>query len=117
MTLHLSPGLGSFFENSCSTPSLGTRKSRRKPIRLLSEGEANESVDFAFLLRLYLRMFTVVQAARTPLPRLFLAVFFFLVYVMASKFVSKLTFSPEDIAAADQLEPALESLLRSLKVQ
>ena len=30
-----------------------------------------------------------------------------------AKFVSKLTFSREDIAAADQLEPALESLLRS----
>ena len=35
---------------------------------------------------------------------------------MAAKFVSKLTFSLDDFAAADQLEPALESLLRSLKV-
>ena len=35
---------------------------------------------------------------------------------MATQFVSKLTFSPDDIAAADQLEPVLESLLRSLKV-
>ena len=34
---------------------------------------------------------------------------------MVAKFVSKLTFSPDDVAAADQLE-ALESLFRSLKV-
>ena len=37
-------------------------------------------------------------------------VFNFLVYTMAAKFVSKLTFSPEDIAAPDHLEPAVESL-------
>ena len=36
-------------------------------------------------------------------------------YIMAVKFVSKSTFAPEKVAAAHQLEPALESL-RSLKV-
>ena len=36
---------------------------------------------------------------------------------MALKFVSKSTFTPEDIAVAPELEPALESLLRSLKVR
>ena len=36
--------------------------------------------------------------------------------LMALKFVSKSTFTPEEIAAALELEPALESLLRSLKV-
>ena len=35
---------------------------------------------------------------------------------MALKFVTKATFTPEDLAAAPELEPALESLLRSLKV-
>ena len=33
-----------------------------------------------------------------------------------SKFVSKLSFSPDEIEEAEQLEPALESLLHSLKV-
>ena len=74
--------------------------------------EANESV-FAVYFTASLHMLMVVQAART-LPRLFFAVVFLnLVYTMAAKFVFKLTFSPDDIAAADQL---LESLLRSLKV-
>ena len=35
---------------------------------------------------------------------------------MALRFVSKSTFAPEEITASDQLEPALESLLRSMKV-
>ena len=35
---------------------------------------------------------------------------------MALKFVTMATFTPEDLAAAPELEPALESLLRSLKV-
>ena len=79
------------------------------------EVEANESV-FAVYFTASLRMLMVVQAART-LPRLFFAVVFVnLVYTMAAKFVSKLMFSRDDIAAADQLERALESLLRSLKV-
>ena len=43
----------------------------------------------------------------------FLHIFFF---GMALKFVTKATFTPEDLAAAPELEPALESLLRSLEV-
>ena len=35
---------------------------------------------------------------------------------MAAKFVSRLTLTAEDIADSEQLEPAFESLLRSLKV-
>ena len=35
---------------------------------------------------------------------------------MVAKFVSKLTVTSEDIADSEQLEPAFEPLLRSLKV-
>ena len=36
---------------------------------------------------------------------------------MAAKFVSKLVFSQDDLANSERLEPAFESLLRSLKVK
>ena len=41
---------------------------------------------------------------------------FSVLYNMALRFVSKSTFTPDEIAASPQLEPALESLLRSMKV-
>ena len=41
---------------------------------------------------------------------------FSVLYNLALRFVSKSTFTPEEIAASPQLEPALESLLRSMKV-
>ena len=41
---------------------------------------------------------------------------FSVLYAMTLRFVSKSTFAPEEIAASSQLEPALESLLRLMKV-
>ena len=40
----------------------------------------------------------------------------YVVVIMAAKFTTKLTFSQDDVTAAEKLEPAFESLLRSLKV-
>ena len=83
---------------------------------LLSEGEANESTFAVSLRRPYVRLRWFKQLALFLARLSFLVLFVNLVYTMAAKFVSKLSFSPDDIAAADQLEPALESLLHVLKV-
>ena len=58
--------------------------------------------------------FKSFQALSARSRRFVLAVY--VVGTMAAKFVSKLTFSQDDITSAEKMEPAFESLLRSLKV-
>ena len=49
-------------------------------------------------------------------PRLLLLSFNLVTFGKALKFVSKATFTPEQVAESPELEPAVESLLRSMKV-
>ena len=84
---------------------------------LFPKGEANESSPrscFDFPLHgMDAWWFKSFQAFSARYRRFVLAVY--VVGTMAAKFVSKLTFS-QDITSAEKMEPAFESLLRSLKV-
>ena len=60
---------------------------------------------------------TVVRERPCKLALLSVVVLrFSILFDKASRFVSKSTFTPEEIAASPHLEPALESLPRSMKV-
>ena len=87
-------------------------------IYLFPKGEANESSPrscFDFPLRaMDAWWFKSFQALSARSRRFVLAVY--VAGTMAAKFVSKITFSQDDILSAEKMEPAFESLLRSLKV-
>ena len=86
-------------------------------ICLLLEGEANESDSLQLLRESLMSLVTVVRERPCKLAPLSVVVLrFSILHDMALRFVSKSTFTPEEIAASQQMEPALESLLRSIKV-
>ena len=109
---------GSVFLLVPSVARLSHLSEMRDDFVCFPKGEANESSPrscFDFLHHgmdaWWLKSF---QALSARSRRFVLAVY--VVGIMAGKFVSKLTFSQDDITSAEKMEPAFESLLRSLKV-
>ena len=82
---------------------------------LFLEGGANESVCY-HLWRASCKPFGMLVREHLCTFALPVVVVINISCVMAFKFVSKSTFTPKDVAESPVLEPALELLLRSLKI-